>query len=325
MNHSNLNGRAVTIARIMMAIGGLGAVLVVLLRVWLAPAQRDIDTGLFATNLPVIGLMLALLLVLGGCVYLTRGGSRQEIEGKPSLVLSVVLLAAGGAMAVFAALEMVTWLGLFSGGAQMTDTAEPVAPLGTLLPRLQTVFCLLGGVALVHLGLNLASEGATRRGMSQWGMLAPVLWVWFTLANYEMSYSSMVRLSDGFFTLSMYIMEMLFLLFFARYIAGVGKVGYGTLLFFSSGATLFVLSAPLVRLAMYLLQDGEAFAAAGAAGVLDLAIGMLALAVSVTLCQSLSATPVAEAEDESEWSEGEGVSVTELVEASADEEGLNDE
>ena len=187
------------------------------------------------------------------------------------------------------------------------------------------MFCLLGGVALVRLGLNLASEGATRRGMSQWGMLAPVLWVWFTLANYEMSYSSMVRLSDGFFTLSMYIMEMLFLLFFARYIAGVGKVGYGTLLFFSSGATLFVLSAPLVRLAMYLLQDGEAFAAAGAAGVLDLAIGMLALAVSVTLCQSLSATPVAEAEDESEWSEGEGVSVTELVEASADEEGLNDE
>jgi hypothetical protein len=127
-----------------------------------------------------------------------------------------------------------------------------------------------------------------------------VLWVWLTLANYEMTYASMVRLSDGFFTLAMYIMEMLFLFFFARYIAGVGKVGYGTLLFFSSAATLFVLSAPLVRIAMYLLQDGEAFAAAGAAGFADLAVGVLALTVSVTLCQSLSAAgaePAAEDAD----------------------------
>ena len=100
----------------------------------------------------------------------------------------------------------------------------------------------------------------------------------------------MVRLSDGFFTLAMYIMEMLFLFFFARYIAGVGKVGYGTLLFFSAGATLFVLSAALVRVLMYLLQDGEAFAAAGAAGIPDLMVGLLALTVSITLCQSLSAS-----------------------------------
>ncbi|MBR3778331.1 MAG: hypothetical protein IKL13_01225 [Clostridia bacterium] len=326
MNKGYLHHRANTMARIMTALGGLGAVAIVLLRVWISPSQRDMDTGLFATNWPVIGLMLLILLALGACVYLTRGGSRQEITGKPSLVLSMTLLAVGGALTLFAAVEMLARLGVLPFGTAAANAADVAAPLGTLLPWLQWAFCLLGGVALVGLGLKLASEGVTRRGMSRWGVLAPVLWVWFTLANYEMSYASMIRLSDGFFTLGMYIMEMLFLFFFARYIAGVGKVGFGTLLFFSSGATLFALSAPLVRLAMYLLQDGEAFAAAGAAGVLDLAIGLLALAVSITLCQSLSAAPASETEEEPEWSdEAEGVSVADLIEVSADEEGLSEE
>lgn len=288
MRNEYLYHRAGWIARIMAGVGGFGALLVVLLRVWLSPSQRDIDTGLFATNTPVIVLMLVLLAALGVGLYLTRGGFRQEIMGKPSLVLSIVLLAAGGIIALFGGAEILSRLGAFPmSTASGTDT---VLPFGSLLPWLQSVFCLLGGVALVRLGLGVASEGATRRGMSRWGLLAPVLWVWLTLANYEMSYASMVRLSDGFFTLAMYIMEMLFLFFFARYIAGVGKVGYGTLLFFSAGATLFVLSAALVRVLMYLLQDGEAFAAAGAAGIPDLMVGLLALTVSITLCQSLSAS-----------------------------------
>ena len=289
--------RAGLMARIMAGVGGLGALLTVLLRVWLAPSQKDIDTGLFATNTPVIALMLVLLALLGAGLYLTRGGHRQEIVGKPSLVLSVVLLAAGGIITLFGGIDVLTRLGVIRGD---TAVEESVLPFGAALPWLQAIFCLLGGVALVRLGLSLASEGATRRGMSQWGLLAPVLWVWLTLANYEMTYASMVRLSDGFFTLAMYIMEMLFLFFFARYIAGVGKVGYATLLFFSSAATLFVLSASLVRMVMYLLQDGEAFAAAGAAGFADLAVGVLALTVSVTLCQSLSAVgaePAAEDAD----------------------------
>ena len=69
MNKGYLHHRANTMARIMTALGGLGAVAIVLLRVWISPSQRDMDTGLFATNWPVIGLML-LILLAGVGLYL---------------------------------------------------------------------------------------------------------------------------------------------------------------------------------------------------------------------------------------------------------------
>ena len=314
MRNNRSLDRASKLARIMAGLGSLGAVVTVLMRVWLSPSQLDMDTGLFASNLPVIGLMLLVLLVLGCGVFVTRGGFRQEITGKPLLVLSIVLLAVGGVIAVFGVAEILARLGILTLSTVTVASAGVAGNASVLLQWLQSVFCLLGGVALVSLGLSLASEGVTRRGVSQWGMLAPVLWIWFLLANYEMSYASMVRLTDGFFTLATYIMEMLFLFFFARYIAGVGHVGFATLLFFSAGATLFALSAPLVRLVLYLLQDVEALGAAGAAGPLDLAIGLLALTVSVTLCQSLSSAAAQQSrgDEEEEWFSAEAT--VELIE-----------
>ena len=298
----------------MVALSLLGAALTVVLRVWVSPAQRDVDTGLFASNTPVIVLTLLVLGGLGAVLFVARGGNRQEIKGKPSLVLAVLLLAVGGAM-------------VFTGAADLIDSFRQLksavsaeeSRLVMLMQWGEELFCLLGGAALVRLGLVLASEGSTRRGMAQWTMLAPVLWVWLVLANYEMSYNSMVRFSDGYFTLMTYITEMLFLLYFARYIAGVGKVGSGTLLLFSGAASLFAISTPAVQLLMYLLRDSEEYAAAGQTGVLDMAIGLLALTVSVTLCHSLSAPVVEEPEEEEkvEWSAA-GDSVVELIDGEED-------
>ena len=47
--------------------------------------------------------------------------------------------------------------------------------------------------------------------------------------------------------------------------------------------------ASMTKVSEELLQDSEAYAAAGAANYVDLGIGLLALTVCVTLCQSLSA------------------------------------
>ena len=279
--------------------------------------KTDIDTGLFAPNILVIALCGVILAVLGALVFILRGGPRREIAGKPSLLLSVVLLTVGAAM--------VLW-----GGWELLQQTDGLMDAGTslmlrLLPVLRDVFCIAGGVALVMLGLRVASEGGIRRGMAQWTLLLPVLWTWLVLANYEISPDSMVRLTDGgFFTLAMYIMEMLFLFRFASYVAGVGRNGVGTLLFFSAGAAVFALSNPLVRLLLYLLQEVEASSAAGQAGPLDLAVGVLALTVSITLCQSLSAAPVEEEsaeEDDIVWEDSAAeLPEVELIEELASEE-----
>lgn len=296
MENNNSQKRMVTVARIMAAVGAFGALAAVAMRVWLSPAKRDVDTGLFADNILVIMMMLLVLVALGVMALLTRGGQRQEITGRSSLVLAVALLAVGSAFAFTGVADIISTI----RNATPEATQESGAQSMQVLQWLQRGFCLLGGAMLVRFGLVLASESATRRGMAQWSLLAPVLWAWFQLANYEMSYASMVRLSDGFFTLMTYVTEMLFFFYLARYIAGVGKVGACTLLFFSSATTAFAISTPLVRIIMYLQQDAEAYAAAGTTGYLDLAVGLLALVVSITLCQSLSVVPVTAPEETDE-------------------------
>lgn len=286
-------------ARIMTALSAIGAALVVVFRGWLAPAQRDIDTGLFTTSNTLIILMLGAVVLLAAFVYLLRGTPRQEIRHRPALLLSVTLLVVGAAMVLFGLLELLARVGILRFYI-VSEVLVEAAALSRLLQWLQTLFCLLGGVALVRYGLVLASENGTRSGAATWSLLAPVMWVWFVLANYEMSYASMVRLSDGFFTLMMYVFEMVFLFAFARYMSGVGNMSVGLLLFCSGGATLFAVSTPLVRMMMYLRQDAEAVTAgvagslnlAMAIGLLDLAIGLLALVTALTLCRSMAQPPV---------------------------------
>jgi len=295
------NERLNALARLMTWLGAVGALLAVVLRVWVIPSQRDIDTGLFATNVPVIGLMLAALAALGALVFLMRGHPRREIVGRPALTLSMVTLIVGGGLILHGIAEAAArmgWVTFYSVTTAYWD--EKLALVQVVMPWVQTVLSLLGGAALVSFGMHLASEGGTRRGITKAGLLLPVLWMWFVLANYMMSFVSMVRITDGFFTLAAYIMELLFLYRFACYMVGFGRSDVGTLLFFSNGAALFALSSPLVRLLMHLLGDVEATAAAGNTGMPDFLVGVLALTVSITLCQSLS-VPSTPAEEEPEW------------------------
>ena len=293
----------------MVALGGLGALLVVVLRVWIVPAQRDMDTGLFTSNMLVVGLMLVLLAAMGAVMFLMRDHSRREITGNPALALSTVLLIVGGAMSLHGVVELLARFGMvtfYSVGQQWIG--EEISLAQVILPWVQTVLSIGGGIAFVLCGLNVASEGGTRRGITKLSLLVPVLWMWFVLANYMITYVSMVRITEGFFTVAAYVMELLFLFHLASYMAGVGKRAVGSLFFFSCGAALFALSAPLVRLLLHLLQDVEAASAAGAAGPLDLAVGVLALTVSITLCQSLSFSPVSVSEEETvDWDDSEEV------------------
>lgn len=314
MNRKDPRSRTAAMGWIMTAVSLLSALLVVALRVWVKPAMRDADTGLFSTNKTVMILMLVMLGILAAIVFVARGGTRQEIQGKSSLILAVMAIAVGAALAFTGVADI--WTAL-RADALPTDGVQ----LNNFLGWMQRICGLLSGVALAHFGLALASEGSTRRGMAQWSLLAPVLWMWLVLAGYVMSYNSMVRPVDGFFTLMAYISELLFLLYFARYMAGVGKIGSVTMLLFSCSATLFAVSTPAVKLLLSLMGDYAEYTAAGPTGILDLAIGLLALVVSITLCQSLSA-PVEEPKEEEEsvaWSSEQEAEV-ELIESVAEED-----
>lgn len=290
-----------------------GAAVTVFLRVWLMPTLRDVETGLFASGWQVVALMLLLLAVLAVMGF-SRRHCRMEIGAPAGPRVGIVTLACGATVALCGLWDAFVW---FSRDQLPAPQMAAVTTIGLVAVALQTVFCVAAGAALVRLGLLLVAEGKTRRGMTGWSMLAPVLWMWFRLARYEMSYVSTVRLNESFFVFGMFILEMLFLFRLARYTSGVGKVSAGGLQFFAAATALFALSAPLTRLVMYLLGDSEAYLSNELAGVADVAVGVLAAAVAFGLASTPASTDQVGSEAEGSLAEddpdGEGAEAFDLL------------
>ena len=257
----------------MCRLGIAATVAVILMRVWLVPTAADWQTGLFDTNYWVMGVMVLVLVALAVMGRLA-GPARREIGGRGALWVALASLLAGLVLAVTGGIALLRYYGVLAADA---------AAARSVMNLLENVFALLGGAALIRFGLALMSEGATRRGIAQWSILAPVMWMWFRLINYEMSYASMVRIEDNFFGFVMLILEMLFLFRLARYASGIGRVSAGSMQWYSMAAAVFAVSGPLTRVVMYLLGDNMAYDAYYLAGPVDMAMGVLALVLSVAL------------------------------------------
>ena len=312
---------------VMLLLTGLASLAVIAMRVWLTPAVRDWETGLFSTNYWVIGLMLVCLVAL---VVMGRlcGTNRREITGRCSVAMGVVLLLTGVTLAVS---EVLSLLGAFpnltNAISMLGFMPDGVSLFSPSLQVLQNVIGVASGCMLVLLSMRLFSEGATRRGIAQWSVLLPVVWMWLRLVNYEMSYASMVRIEDSFFGFVMMLLEMWFLFKLARYVAGVGNVSMGSLLACSLSTAMFALTAPVVRLCMYLLQDYAAYEASLATAV-DFVVGVLATGVALALAFSHKEVQESssKASDSTEvLPASDAFIVADLIDVSPDEEGASDE
>lgn len=252
------------LGKIMMAIGGVGALVTVVLRMWLSPGMINSTNGQLDSPWSVMGFMLVCLLGLVVLGFFT-GGIRREVSGGACVAMAATMLVSAVALII----------------AEMDDLLSALQS-GETMHLLQGALGVLSAGALVLLGWRLLAEGSTRRGISQWTMLLPVLWMWMRVINYEMSYASLARLEDSFFGFAMLVFELMFLFKLARYTAGVGQVRTGSMLFYSAAAALFSLSSSLVKMLLYLLNDSMSVQAYDLAGAGDFAVGILALAVGIT-------------------------------------------
>jgi len=139
------------------------------------------------------------------------------------------------------------------------------------------------------------------------------------LVNYEMSYNSLARLEDGFFGFGMLVVELLFLFKFARYIAGVGIVRSGFMVFYAASTALFSLSAALVSVYFYLVNDGMSVTAHSLTCPADFAVGALALVVGITHLYGEEPIQVEEIELPEEEFAGE-----DLIMSSSDDDDASD-
>ena len=281
------------------ALGTGGAAVLLILRVTLMPLLRDVDTGRFATNLPAMLFAAAVLIAMAvPAFYAPR--ERVDVPASRALPTALAAMLAGGLLGAVALYDGSRYLFgriLPPPGQMQMNTLTQLILTGLL------AFGVLGAVALVVWGGKVAAEGGTRRGMSAFAALAPVLWLWCRLAWYEMSYASTVGWSEKFYDFLMVIFELLFLFKLARFVSGIGKTSTGEMLFFSMATVMFALSGPLTRVGLYFTGGAEAYLASNLAGFADFGVGLLALAFGWSLVRGCRENSPTAAKQEEVWLE----------------------
>ncbi|MBO5929199.1 MAG: hypothetical protein J6Q42_04190 [Clostridia bacterium] len=80
---------------------------------------------------------------------------------------------------------------------------------------------LVGGVFLIYLSVQWWKKRRVERGGFPLLVLTPVLWSWFRLLRYETSHVSAIATFCSLPDVAVLVVEMLFLLAFARFVSGV--------------------------------------------------------------------------------------------------------
>ena len=234
---------------------------------------------------------------------------QAELSARRATAVSVPMLATGVCLLLSTLRDVLRWVVAGITPAPETSQLGGITQLAMLLAF---VFGLLGGLVFIWLSLRLKNGETAPNELLSWGVLMPVLWMWFRLTRYEMSYASALGLAETFYDFGLFILELVFLFKLARRVAGIGEVSARWLLFLSCSTAVFALSGPLFCAGMYLLGMGDAYKTTRLANLSDFAIGVLALVLAISLVKEWSedapveASPLDDQSDEDSDEENEG-------------------
>ncbi len=222
-------------------------------------------------------ILLALFTVAAMVFLLICGGGKQParcIRGRAFTVVTTGVLFTGVAMIVSAVTVVMDWVqkGLlpYPANSIAGDTDE-------VFLYLLAAFGAIGGAVLILMGIRWFSRGRTLRGILRVASLAPVVWMWIRIGRYEISYMSSLNVYLHFYDLLLLLFEMVFFLWFARYVSGAAE----DLPRFSTGISLctgvLATVACVTRVAMLIAGNKEAFDLCGLVTAPDLGVAVLAL------------------------------------------------
>ncbi len=139
------------------------------------------------------------------------------------------------------------------------------------------LFGIAGGVFMIVQGFHWMAGSAQNRKLLSWLSITPILWMWFRLARYEISYASTIDISHSFFDFAGLVTASLFFLQLARAVTGAGAKPKNSLLIVSLFTGMALLSgAPLT---FYRLAQGDPINTL-LISLVDATVGLLALAVA---------------------------------------------
>ncbi len=251
-------------------------ILVTVLRSVLTPMMQSMDTGLFAFNYAIMGVVLAAFIAVGVLLYLDR----EQMPALPAvkspwlLPVAVLMMAVGLGVLVVSVIQLYNWS---ANGIAPPPNGVLAGPAERTTLFLSLAFGILSGVYFMRLGFYFISEDAEVRGAYPLWALAPAFWIWMRLARYEVSYASAVGIHESFFDFAMLLCTMLFLFAFARQMSDVDGKPWKTI-WLGCMTVMLTVSGTLTRVVFFLLGQGDAYRMGQLAGVADFAIGLLAVA-----------------------------------------------
>ena len=168
-----------------------------------------------------------------------------------------------------------------------------------LITLIASLICgILGGVFLVMQGFCWMSRSENHKSARGWLSLAPVLWMWFRLARYEISYASTIDISESFFDFAILIFASLFFLQLARTVSNIGPAPKNGLLICALCTAFIALSGAPVTIAE--LAQGQPIGSLLGA-IVDVVIGIFALEIGFIQAFGKTADESITAEDTLAW------------------------
>ena len=144
--------------------------------------------------------------------------------------------------------------------------------------NLSLIMGLISGVFFILQGFQWMANTKNAKAALSWLSLSPILWMWFRLARYEISYASTIDISHSFFDFAVLVTASLFFLQLAKSIIGRGAQPKNALLIFS----LFTVLSSLSATPMIVLQFSQNVSANRLLSALvDIAIGALAFVLAL--------------------------------------------
>ncbi len=280
------------------------AVLLIAMRCFVNANPTFAVGSLAANNL----ILLISLVAIAAIVALSIAKQQPIIKPSDTVFSSIsgwLCTFCGAIIAMSSLLDIFCWVVY----KQVPPPAEYIYNRIDLVASVASLlFGVLGGVYLVMQGFAWMSQSTKHQSTRNWLALTPVLWMWFRLARYEISYSSTIDIRESFFDFAVLVFASLFFLQLARMVSGIGAEPKNSLLIFALCTAMVSLShAPTA------LNDASSGMPIGylLIALADLVIGFFALSLAALQVFQKPSNTETKATQNTENDEEDGMAWTE--------------
>ncbi len=236
------------------------------------------------TTLRLAGAYHAAVLLLSAvataALFFLGGVSRRKmkpVKGTAAVMLAAASLLVGTSLIVYA----VGTVARLGQGIYPYPQPVTVTVISRLLAFILPAGALAGGVFFLVVSVRWGKTRQVERRVAGEIALTPVIWSWARLMWYMASFTSAVNRFRSLPEVAVLVLEMLFLLQFARYASGVEEKQPRFAVAIALSTAMLGLTVCFTRFGAYLMQDETLFSAGALLTAPDLGLALLAAAFAV--------------------------------------------